>query len=49
VAWASGAGEPVPPATPRRHGPAGDQFRRDGDALVGLKVLGAGEELLFGE
>jgi DNA gyrase subunit A len=52
VASASGLGKRVPVDQFRLQKRAGMglraiKFRRDGDALVGLKVLGAGEELLL--
>jgi DNA gyrase subunit A len=52
VASASGLGKRVPVSQFRLQRRAGMglraiKFRRDGDALVGLKVLGAGEELLL--
>jgi len=52
VASASGLGKRVPVNQFRLQRRAGMglraiKFRRDGDALVGLKVLGAGEELLL--
>jgi DNA gyrase subunit A len=52
VATASGLGKRVPVDQFRLQKRAGMglramKFRRDGDALVGLKVLGAGEELLL--
>ncbi|MFM8525342.1 MAG: DNA gyrase subunit A [Cyanobacteriota bacterium] len=52
VAAASGLGKRVPVDQFRLQKRAGMglramKFRRDGDALVGLKVLGAGEELLL--
>ena len=52
VASASGLGKRVPVNQFRLQKRAGMglraiQFRRDGDVLVGLKVLGAGEELLL--
>ena len=52
VASASGLGKRVPVNQFRLQKRAGMglrcmKFRRDGDALVGLKVLGAGEELLL--
>ena len=52
VASASGLGKRVPVSQFRLQRRAGMglraiKFRRDGDALVGLKVMGAGEELLL--
>jgi DNA gyrase subunit A len=52
VASASGLGKRVPVSQFRLQKRAGMglraiKFRRDGDVLVGLKVLGAGEELLL--
>jgi DNA gyrase subunit A len=52
VASASGLGKRVPVDQFRLQKRAGMglraiKFRRDGDVLVGLKVLGAGEELLL--
>jgi DNA gyrase subunit A len=52
VASASGLGKRVPVQQFRLQKRAGMglraiRFRRDGDVLVGLKVLGAGEELLL--